>query len=641
MEIKSETNIVCDELAQNDLQRALNSIKVERNHNRSENVPEYQRESSIVGRNVVADNEQETISTHTNENLSSTIYTNSEKDIKIEESMFTKETKELNFKPSAETAKNATLTDESYDIKPIVQKPPSCEQKTSSTHTIENMPSITNAEKDTKNEESNFTMMETKELNCFEPSVKIAKNTTLIDDRCTIKPNVRKPYSGKEVKKPRMLENKNMASHSKAGPDNDETKDRKTNGKAKHASHDTDTTGQAADDSKCTMCYKSIQCKHTTTDSKDNTKKFQCDVCGNWFKHTYTLRKHKCNHEGEYSCSVCNKRYGLPSYLKRHMRNHTDEKTFYKCRYCDKSLCSTSSLAAHERLHTLDKPFECDVCHKRFTQSSNLTTHKKVHSEYRPYVCELCSKPFRHKQSLLVHLRSHTHERPYTCVTCGQTFTQNTHMRTHERLHSGVKPYKCDMCDKTFSRKHHLGYHLETHSGKTYKCSICEKSFTAERAVIQHERIHTGDTPYKCDVCGKEFKYHGYLSVHKRIHTGDMPFRCKICPKEFIVASSLQQHLKHNHRNKKKRTVSIHAPLSDDQNDSSTKSNTESCTNISEVQNTIDNVQIDSVKPTCDSSKKKPVTSSIVRPNGKKRKVNKNLDASNKNLSKKRRSKRT
>lgn len=568
MEIKSETTVDCDELEHNDLQRDHNSIKVERNHDLSENVSEYQTESSIIGGNVVADDEQETRSTDTKEH-----------------------------------------------------------------------PSFTNEIEDIKNKESNFTM-ETKEINCFTPSVETVKTNTVIDDRCNIKPNVQKPSSGYVAKKSRMLEHKKIASHSKA-PNKGETKDRKTNGIAKDSSQDTEATEQAVSDSKCSMCYKSIQCKHTTTNSKDSSKKFQCDVCGNWFKHTYTLRKHKCNHEGEYSCSVCNKRYGLPSYLKRHMRTHTDDKTFYKCRYCDKSLCSTSSLAAHERLHTLDKPFECDVCHKRFTQSSNLTTHKKVHSEYRPYVCELCSKPFRHKQSLLVHLRSHTHERPYTCATCGQTFTQNTHMRTHERLHSGVKPYKCDMCDKTFSRKHHLGYHLETHSGKTYKCSICEKSFTAERAVIQHERIHTGDTPYKCDVCGKEFKYHGYLSVHKRIHTGDMPFRCKLCPKEFIVASSLQQHLKHNHRNKKKRTVSVNAPLSDDQNDSTTKLNTEKCTNVSEVQKTVDNVQIESVKPNCDSSKKIPVTSSIIRPNEKKRKAKNKQNASNKNLSIKRRNKRT
>lgn len=142
-------------------------------------------------------------------------------------------------------------------------------------------------------------------------------------------------------------------------------------------------------------------------------------------------------------------------------------------------------------------------------------------------------------------------------------------------------------------------------------------------------------------MCGKEFKYHGYLSVHKRIHTGDMPFRCKLCPKEFIVASSLQQHLKHNHRNKKKRTVSINAPLSDDQNDSTTKLNTEKCTNVSEVQKTVDNVQIGSVKPNCDSSQKIPVTSSIIRPNEKKRKAKNKQNASNKNLSIKRRNKRT
>jgi hypothetical protein len=67
------------------------------------------------------------------------------------------------------------------------------------------------------------------------------------------------------------------------------------------------------------------------------------------FKHTYTLRKHKSNHEGKYVCSVCNKRYGLPSSLKRHMQVHSKDrdKKRHKCGYCEKSLCSASSLAAH------------------------------------------------------------------------------------------------------------------------------------------------------------------------------------------------------------------------------------------------------------------------------------------------------
>ncbi|VDI67478.1 Hypothetical predicted protein [Mytilus galloprovincialis] len=197
MEIKSETTVDCDDFEHNDLQRDHNSIKVERNHDLSENVSEYQTESSIIGGNVVADDEQETRSTDTKEH-----------------------------------------------------------------------PSFTNEIEDIKNKESNFTM-ETKEINCFTPSVETVKTNTVIDDRCNIKPNVQKPSSGYVAKKSRMLEHKKIASHSKA-PNKGETKDRKTNGIAKDSSQDTEATEQAVSDSKCSMCYKSIQCKHTTTNSKDS-----------------------------------------------------------------------------------------------------------------------------------------------------------------------------------------------------------------------------------------------------------------------------------------------------------------------------------------------------------------------------------
>jgi KRAB domain-containing zinc finger protein len=119
--------------------------------------------------------------------------------------------------------------------------------------------------------------------------------------------------------------------------------------------------------------------------------------------------------------------YGLSCVCERKCTNNDclcpkdKDKKRHKCGYCEKSLCSASSLAAHERLHTLEKPFKCDICQKTFVQSSNLTTHKLIHSDLKPYVCELCTKPFRHKQSLLVHLRSHTQERPYSCATCGKT----------------------------------------------------------------------------------------------------------------------------------------------------------------------------------------------------------------------------
>ncbi|CAM9937525.1 unnamed protein product, partial [Chrysoparadoxa australica] len=48
----------------------------------------------------------------------------------------------------------------------------------------------------------------------------------------------------------------------------------------------------------------------------------------------------------------------------------------FKCREgCDKTFPARSKRDAHERVHTGEKPFQCDTCLKRFTQRAYLKSH--------------------------------------------------------------------------------------------------------------------------------------------------------------------------------------------------------------------------------------------------------------------------
>ena len=53
-------------------------------------------------------------------------------------------------------------------------------------------------------------------------------------------------------------------------------------------------------------------------------------------------------------------------------------------------------LQTHMRIHTNEKPYECDVCERSFRHSNALKDHMRIHTNEKPYECDVCEKRFRH-----------------------------------------------------------------------------------------------------------------------------------------------------------------------------------------------------------------------------------------------------
>ncbi|XP_018798424.1 PREDICTED: zinc finger protein 2 homolog [Bactrocera latifrons] len=189
--------------------------------------------------------------------------------------------------------------------------------------------------------------------------------------------------------------------------------------------------------SECSKHYENSKpVEITKLQSREKT--FLCKQCPRQFKQSSNLHIHQRTHTGEkrFQCEICANFFTTSSNLKAHKATHLEQRE-YLCGQCNRDFKTLRELRRHEPVHKTVKDNVCGKCQKAFTKRSYLMEHiSAMHRDIRRHKCADCGKFFGRRSNLVSHIRIHSGEKPFQCEFCEWKFNQSSTLARHMKKHS-------------------------------------------------------------------------------------------------------------------------------------------------------------------------------------------------------------